>query len=273
MLIINKSDQFMAFLKNFFKADNSIKTQNGATQEDNNAAGRVEIPADQDKDHTTKDETAPVFAEPWIIIKKLSSEWFLVPILDEQQRQVIVGSGDPVRYGSIHLAFDQMLKENIPGSLAECGVYKGHLSKFIHAKFPERKLYLFDTFEGFDNRDADSPNDSRFRDTSEEGAKQHIGNIDNIIFRKGYFPETATGLGNETFAFVMLDFDKYEPTLAALKLFYPLVSRGGFIFIHDYSSPESNWACSRALNEFLADKPEKPILIPDSWGTALFRKI
>ena len=35
----------------------------------------------------------------------------------------------------------------------------------------------------------------------------------------------------------------------------------------------SDWACSRALNEFLSGKPEKPILIPDAWGTALLRKI
>ena len=35
----------------------------------------------------------------------------------------------------------------------------------------------------------------------------------------------------------------------------------------------SNQAVSRATDEFLADKAEKVIEIPDTWGTALFRKI
>jgi len=81
------------------------------------------------------------------------------------------------------------------------------------------------------------------------------------------------GLEDERFAFVMIDFDRYEPTLAALKFFYSRVSPGGFIFVHDYNSPESDWACFRALTEFLADKSEKPVCIPDAWGTALFRKL
>jgi len=106
-----------------------------------------------------------------------------------------------------------------------------------------------------------------------EDVLSNIGDTANIVVRRGYFPETAIGLENEEFSFVMVDFDKYEPTLAALEFFYPRVHKGGFIFVHDYNSPESNWGCSRALNLFLSDKPEKPVAIPDSWGTALLRKI
>ncbi len=243
----------MAFLKNLFKQDNPASAE------------------------TTTNVSAPKppvsLAERHAIIHEDTSEWFSVPIITAAERRIIVGSNDPVRYGTLHMAFRQILEHNIPGSLAECGVYKGHLSKFIHAALPKRTLYLFDTFEGFDDRDKDSPNDSRFRDTSEEGVRNYIGDLTNVVIRKGYFPQTATGLELERFAFVMLDFDKYEPTVAALELFYPLLNSGGFLFVHDYSSPESNWACSRALDGFLKDKPEKPILIPDSWGTALIRKI
>jgi O-methyltransferase len=71
----------------------------------------------------------------------------------------------------------------------------------------------------------------------------------------------------------MVDFNKYESTRAALDFFYPRMEHGGFVFVHDYNSPESNWACARALDEFLADKSEKPVPIPDGWGTAVFRKI
>ena len=204
------------------------------------------------------------------LIDRTAKNWFLTPYLTQDQRKEIELS-DPVRYGTIYLSLEQILKTNIPGALAECGVYKGSLSKFIAKLLPERRFYLFDTFEGFDFRDSDTVNDERFRDTSFLEVKAFLKNYKNIIFKKGFFPETTHGI-EESFAFVMIDFDKYEPTLAALEFFYPLLNVGGFVFVHDYTSPESNWACSKALNEFLLNKPEKPILLPDAWGTAVFRK-
>jgi O-methyltransferase len=209
----------------------------------------------------------------WLRIRNFAENWFLKPYITQAQRKKLITTGDPVRYGSLFLSIEELIKTNIEGSLAECGVYRGETSKFIHEMLPDRKLFLFDTFSGFNIRDSDTENDNRFKDTSEQTVLDYIGDTQNILIRKGYFPETANGLEENKFAFVMIDFDKYEPTLAALKLFYPLMSKNGFIFVHDYSSHESNWACSRALNEFLSDKPEKPILIPDSWGTAVFRKV
>jgi O-methyltransferase len=208
----------------------------------------------------------------WIFFRKIISDWFLSSYLGKEERRRIICTGDPIRYGTISLAIETISKHNISGSIAECGVYKGVLSKFIHDKLPERRLFLFDTFQGFDSRDSETGSDARFRDTSVEGVLSYIGETNNIFVRKGYFPETTQGLENEHFGFVMIDFDKYEPTLAALEFFYPRMTTGGYIFIHDYSNPESEWACSRAVNTFLADKPEKSIAIPDSWGTALFRK-
>ena len=38
----------------------------------------------------------------------------------------------------------------------------------------------------------------------------------------------------EKFAFVSLDTDLYKPTLAGLEFFWPRMSKGGFIFIHDF---------------------------------------
>jgi O-methyltransferase len=206
-------------------------------------------------------------------LNKITGKWILAPYLSREQRKVIVDSCDPIRYGTIHLALEQISKHSIPGSLAECGVYKGALSRFIHRTLPNHPYYLFDTFEGFDERDSLTKGDSRFSDTSVEHVLNNIGDKKNIFIRKGFFPETAKGLENEKFSFVMIDFDKYEPTVAALEFFYPRVNENGFIFVHDYNSPESDWACKRALDEFLSDKNEKPVTIPDAWGSALFRKL
>ena len=209
----------------------------------------------------------------WIRVRRIASDWLMTPYLTQKQRRMLVGIGDPIRYGTVLLSVEQIGKDRIPGSLAECGVYKGSLSKFLHSMLPDRQLFLFDTFEGFDQRDSGSPDDERFKDTSEQSVLHNIGTTQNVIIRKGYFPDTSVGLEDERFAFVMIDFDRYEPTLAALKFFYSRVNPGGFIFVHDYNSPESDWACARALTEFLADKSERPVCIPDAWGTAFFRKL
>ncbi|MCL4552994.1 MAG: TylF/MycF family methyltransferase, partial [Candidatus Marsarchaeota archaeon] len=129
-----------------------------------------------------------------------------------------------------------------------------------------------DTFEGFPSEDLES-GDNRFKDTSVEVLRENIGDLNNIVIRKGYFPETTEGLEDETFSFVMLDLDLYKPTLAGLEFFYPRMKSGAYIFAHDYNSPESNWAVSRAVNEFMSGKPEQLVEIPDTWGSIGIRKI
>jgi O-methyltransferase len=207
--------------------------------------------------------------------KLISKDWFMRPYFNKTQRDKIVHNGDPVRYGTMLLALEQIDKAKIVGAMAECGVWKGYLSKFIRTLSKERNYYLFDTFSGFDSKDKDnfSEEDKRFKDTSAEGVLKYIETEQNIIIKKGYFPQTTLGLEKEQFAFVVIDFDKYEPTKAALEFFYPRLSKGGYVFIHDYNSPESNWACYRAVNEFLTDKVEIAISIPDAWGSCLFVKV
>jgi O-methyltransferase len=192
--------------------------------------------------------------------------------LSFEQRSIFLKTEDPVRYGAIYLAINRIISYDIPGAFAEIGVYRGYTSRIIHMLAPDRKLILFDTFDGFPDKDLDSKSDKRFVDTSIDLVKKVMGNMDNVYFRKGYFPETALGLENERFAFVMLDVDLYGPTLSGLEFFYSRLSPGGYIFIHDYNSPESDWAVSRAVNEFMINKPESIICIPDAFGSAIICK-
>jgi len=194
------------------------------------------------------------------------------PPYDGAIHKIVVSHHDPVRLATIALAISQIKKNNIDGSFAEVGIWRGDTSRFIHLLAPERILYLFDTFEGFPSEDLER-DDDRFRDTSEEIVKKTIRDLSNIVIRKGYFPDTAKDLESEAFAFVLLDLDLYKPTRAGLELFYPRMKSGGYIFVHDYNSPESNWAVSRAVNEFMRDIPEKLVEIPDLWGSIVIRKI
>lgn len=199
--------------------------------------------------------------------------WFLKFYLTDEQKNTFTATSDPVRYGSIYLAIETIKKENIVGDFAEAGVYQGRTSKLIHQFAPDRNYYLFDTFEGFPDEDLEVEKDKRFKTTNLDIVKKNIGDLTNIFFKVGYFPETAQGLEDNQFAFVMLDLDLYKPTIAGLNFFYNRVPRGGYIFLHDYNSPESDWGISRAVKEFMADKPETPIEIPDMGGSLIIRKI
>lgn len=182
----------------------------------------------------------------------------------------VATSTDRVRFATFALALETIQRDQIPGAIAELGVWRGVTSSFVHAHCPKRPLYLFDTFSGFPG---EHETDRRFRDTSVDVVKRRIGDCSNVFFRVGIFPGTSYGLENQSFALVVLDADKYEPTSAGLNFFYPRVSKGGYIFLHDYNSPESEQGVSRAVREFLQGKPEQLIEIPDVWGSAVFRKI
>lgn len=118
-------------------------------------------------------------------------------------------------------------KNNIKGAVAEAGVFQGDFAKIINKNFPDRKLYLFDTFEGFDSRDIDYETQNSFSReksghlnmTSEELVMGKMEYPNNCIIKKGYFPETTADV-DDKFCFVNLDMDLYKPTLEALKFFW-----------------------------------------------------
>lgn len=145
------------------------------------------------------------------------------------------------RIGYLGLCAEQIQKRGLKGACAELGVYKGEFAKYINRLFPERKLYLFDTFEGFgepellEEEKSIENLENLFCDTSENEVLSKMITPENCIVRKGFFPGTADGL-EESFVFVSLDADLYSVMLAGLEYFYPRLVSGGYIFVHDYGS-------------------------------------
>ena len=214
------------------------------------------------------------------LARRLKQRWtrqraMQLPPFDPAIQNDIMAYHDYHRFATIAMALRRMEIEKIPGALAECGVFQGHVSRFIHRLAPNRRYLLFDTFAGFDPRDVEpgSGEDRRFRATSLEAVLKHIGDTRNLEARPGRVPETFAGLETERFAFVLLDMDVYPPTQAALQFFYPRLSPGAYLMVHDYHNEESNWACRRAVDEFMADKPEGIVEIGDIWGSILFRRL
>jgi O-methyltransferase len=196
------------------------------------------------------------------------------PTFPQELHAQIAFHDDYYRYATHALAVQRIIEQPIEGAFAEVGVFKGDMTRFLHALAPDRTYYLFDTFEGFPRQDLEhGGDDTRFDDTSLEAVLASLHSTDNIVPRKGYVPDTFAGLEDERFAFLLADVDLHAPTVAALEFFYPRLATGGYVFVHDYNSTESGWACKRALDEFMSDKPEQLIEISDIWGTAVFRKV
>lgn len=195
------------------------------------------------------------------------------PTFDSAIHESIAVSDDYFRYATLGLALQRILDERIEGALAEVGVWRGETSAFIHRLVPQRRLYLFDTFAGFPQEDLPpGAEDLRFRDTSAAAVRGRVGASPNVVLMPGHVPDTLQEVAEERFAFVLLDLDLLDPTRASLEFFYPRLSPGGYLIVHDYNNDESQWACKRAFDAFLADKPERLVELGDVWGTALIRR-
>jgi O-methyltransferase len=181
---------------------------------------------------------------------------------------------DKTRFFIWWLQNERLKADKIPGAFAEVGVYKGDSAVILHALDPERELYLFDTFTGFPASDLESETGEaatyttyNFADTDTEHLLAKFENINKVHLQKGYFPDTTKGLEEKRFALVNLDADLYKPTKAGLEFFYPRLSPGGIIFIHDYNS---KWeGIVSAVNEFVQNIPESLVLAPDADGTVV----
>lgn len=151
---------------------------------------------------------------------------------------------DYFRYRTFEMVAKEILEQNVPGEAAELGVFEGTFAAMINETFKEKKLYLFDTFEGFDKDEAEKEIanghcDEGFievhKNPSEERLRHNMPAFGRCRICKGYFPDCVSQEAKtEKYAFVSLDVDFEESTYQGLVFFYPRLSEGGVIFLHDY---------------------------------------
>lgn len=141
--------------------------------------------------------------------------------------------------------------------VAEAGVFQGDFARIINENYSNKKLYLFDTFEGFCEKDIEYEikNDfskaevGDYKLTSEDIVLNKMKFPQMCVIEKGFFPETALGI-NEKFCFVNLDMDLYKPTLMGLRWFSDKMVNSGCILIHDYFT-DNFIGVKKAVDEFL----------------------
>ena len=183
--------------------------------------------------------------EEWIKLNKLGVEYspkvttmaMDYDTLSPGLRDTYDNMCDYVRYRGMELMAEQLAHRKIQGAIAEAGVDMGLTSAFLNRLFPDRKLYLYDTFDSFPENlldidierfDADptlADNWAMIRpdsDTRIRFIREHLTYEEMVYFRKGIFPDTALRYDiDETFAFVLLDMDLYQSTLEGIRFFYP----------------------------------------------------
>ena len=201
-------------------------------------------------------------------VAALSEKWI--------KDNLINNAGDLPRLYALILNIKQVLNDNIIGDMAELGVYRGNSAAFLayYARTYNRAVLLFDTFEGFDQRDlvgVDESKSTEFEDTSLHDVRNLVGDKD-VKFIQGRFPESIPpDLYTSRFCLAHIDCDLYEPAKAGLEFFYPRLSSGGLLIVHDYANPY--WGgIKRAVDEYCCTIPERPIVFGDKSGTAMIRK-
>jgi len=148
--------------------------------------------------------------------------------------------------------------KDLPGKMAEVGVYKGGTALLLAKSNPRKHLYLFDTFDGMPAvSEHDLHHKGDFKDTSIEHIEKLLIGCSNYSVHKGLFPQdTSDVIKDEQFSLVHLDCDIYSSVKESLEFFYDKVVPGGIIVFDDYNAPTCPGA-KLAVDEFLADKPEK----------------
>ena len=170
---------------------------------------------------------------------------------------------------------------HLDGDVIECGVLWGRsiiplAMELKHGYRSEKTVFALDSFDGFRD-EAVTTSDvgvnrtlamirSRFKQDPgivaglRRIAERHALNLQVV---PGFFEETLPAVvEGRHFCLVHLDCDIYASYQACLPLLYPRVVPGGIIVFDEYRTPF--WpGATQAIDEFFANKPEKPVRISD----------
>lgn len=164
------------------------------------------------------------------------------------------------------LAMYELFKLALPvkGSVLECGVFRGFglmswakLSAILEPENLTRRIYGFDTFDGFPSLAAKDQNAhtqthvgdlraSSFDELTQlielYDQDRFLGHIPKVSLVKGDIAVTAPKFIEENphllISLLFIDCDLYEPTLAALRNFLPRMPRGAILAFDELDNPQ-----------------------------------
>ena len=155
----------------------------------------------------------------------------------------------------------QFLKNtsHLKGETAEVGVWRGGTGQLMAEVLPHKKVYLFDTFEGLPaispEFDKHFHSQGQFNEASYENVKSLFNSNRNVEVIKGVFPQSirSGGVFPESYCFVHVDVDLYQPARDCCEFFYERLVPGGVMIFDDYGFGTCP-GVTRAVDEFFHDK-------------------
>jgi Macrocin-O-methyltransferase (TylF) len=180
------------------------------------------------------------------------------------------------------LAFYELFKLVLPlkGSVVECGIFRGFgvmawakLSAMLEPENLTRRIYGFDTFEGFpvvSSQDRNHIHDPAigelYADSYHEleqlicefDRDRFLGHISKVELIKGDMAETIPSFleshGHLLISLLYMDCDLYQPTKIALSHFLPRMSKGAVIAFDELDNPLWPGETQAMLDAVGADK-------------------
>ena len=138
---------------------------------------------------------------------------------------------------------------NVEGDFVELGCYKGDtsilLQKLLHKNGYDRRLFLYDSFEGLPERtkeDASVAGDGFKKGELDVTKKEVIlkfkkAGLPVPKIKKAFFEDLEKADLPEKIAFAFLDGDLYGSIKTSLNLVLPRLSKDATLLIHDYNNP------------------------------------
>lgn len=161
----------------------------------------------------------------------------------------------------------------LPGSTAECGVFRGVgsgvICQSLAGSYAPGDVHLgFDSWDGVSSPDAaDRMADGRqgwqrgqLR-TPFSATQDLLARFEFCTLVQGWIPSCFGPAEGRQFRLVHIDVDLHQPTRDSLEFFYPRMVPGGVIVLDDHGFVDCPGARSAAI-DFLADKPEPIVEVP-----------
>ena len=165
------------------------------------------------------------------------------------------------------------MSQNVPGSIVECGVFKGiSLVRFATfrdlLKIKSKKIIGFDAFGKFPKTNYKQDQKMREKFITDSGtsgiSREQLlkifkqKKIDDIELVKGNVIETIPKFIKKypklKISFLNLDTDVYEPAVTTLEYLYPKISKGGILVMDDYKVFPGE---TKAVNDYFKNKKIK----------------
>ena len=144
---------------------------------------------------------------------------------------------------------DQVLQQQLPGDVIECGVFQGATSvlmaKLLDIRQSDKRLLLFDSFKGLPAPDRQLDASLRFQQGAWAASRQQVealltqhGVQQRCALFEGWFSATLPTLdATQKFCFAYVDADLHASTVDCLQHLWPRMETNAVAVFDDYHHP------------------------------------